>query len=128
MEEQRTAFVVFMQDTSTRDLNAQTMEQMFAAEGISIPDEYRDLERAFSEEEANKLPEYSRHDHGINTGESEPGFRPLYNLLVDELGVLQEYIRDNLAKGFIRPSISPVGAPILFVKKKDGTLRLCVDY
>ena len=128
MEEQRTAFVVFVQDTSTGDLNAQTMDQMFAAEGISIPDEYRDLERAFSEEEANKLPEHGRHDHRINTGESEPGFGPLYNLSVDELGVLREYIRDNLAKGFIRPSTSPAGAPILFVKKKDGTLRLCVDY
>ena len=31
-------------------------------------------------------------------------------------------------KGFIRPSVSPWGAPILFVKKKDGTLRMCIDY
>ena len=35
---------------------------------------------------------------------------------------------ENLAKGFIRPSSSPAGSPILFVKKKDGSLRLCVDY
>ena len=33
-----------------------------------------------------------------------------------------------LDKGFIRPSVSPWGAPVLFVKKKDGTLRLCIDY
>ena len=33
-----------------------------------------------------------------------------------------------LDKGFIRPSISPLGAPLLFVKKKDGTIRMCIDY
>ena len=33
-----------------------------------------------------------------------------------------------LYKGFVRPSVSPWGAPVLFVKKKDGTLRLCIDY
>ena len=33
-----------------------------------------------------------------------------------------------MSKGFIRPSTSPWGAPVLFVKKKDGTLRLCIDY
>ena len=37
-------------------------------------------------------------------------------------------MQELLEKGFIRPSVSPWGAPVLFVKKKDGTLRLCVDY
>ena len=41
---------------------------------------------------------------------------------------LKEYIEENLAKGFIRKSKSPAGAPILFVRKHDGSLRLCVDY
>ncbi|GAA5907915.1 hypothetical protein JCM5296_006131 [Sporobolomyces johnsonii] len=45
-----------------------------------------------------------------------------------ELEVLADYIQKNLRSGFIRPSTSPIGAPILFIKKKDGTLRLCVDY
>ena len=45
-----------------------------------------------------------------------------------ELDVLRKYIDDNLRKGFIRHSQSPAGAPILFVKKADGSLRLCVDY
>jgi hypothetical protein len=44
------------------------------------------------------------------------------------LEVLKAYLEESLAKGFIRQSTSPAGAPILFVPKKDGTLRLCVDY
>ena len=41
---------------------------------------------------------------------------------------LQLQLQELLEKGFIRPSVSPWGAPVLFVKKKDGTLRLCIDY
>ena len=42
--------------------------------------------------------------------------------------VLRQYLDENLKKGFIRESKSPAGYPILFAPKKDGTLRLCVDY
>ena len=45
-----------------------------------------------------------------------------------ELETLKAYIETNLANGFIRPSKSPAGAPILFDRKSDGSLRLCVDY
>ncbi|KAG1064905.1 hypothetical protein G6F42_026917 [Rhizopus arrhizus] len=45
-----------------------------------------------------------------------------------ELKALYDYIQENLAKGFIRRSESPAGAPVLFVKKKDGSLRMVVDY
>ena len=41
---------------------------------------------------------------------------------------MKKYIKENLEKGFIRKSTSLAGAPILFVKKKDGSLRLYVDY
>ena len=44
-----------------------------------------------------------------------------------ELEEFQAQLQDLLDKGFIRPSHSPWGAPVLFVKKKDGTLRMCVD-
>ncbi|KAA3466383.1 Retrotransposon protein [Gossypium australe] len=45
-----------------------------------------------------------------------------------ELKDLKEHLRDFLSKCFIRPSVSPWGAPILFVKKNDGSMRLCIDY
>ena len=93
-----------------------------------IPREYRDYAGAFSKEAAEQLPEHGPQDHAIELTGGEPSFGPLYNLSATELGVLREYIEDNLRRGFIRPSTSPAGAPILFVKKKDGSLRLCVDY
>ncbi len=45
-----------------------------------------------------------------------------------ELETLKAYIENNLASSFIRPSKSPAGAPILFDRKADGSLKLCVDY
>ena len=45
-----------------------------------------------------------------------------------ELAELRVQLQELLDKDFIRPSVSPWGAPILFVKKKDGSLRLCIDY
>ena len=45
-----------------------------------------------------------------------------------ELKELKSQLQELLDKGFIRPSVSPWGAPVLFVKKKDGTLRMCIDY
>ena len=68
-------------------------------------------------------------NHAINVEPGKaPPFGPLYNLSETELKVLKEYINTNLQNGFISPSTSSTGAPILFTKKKDGSLRLCVDY
>ena len=52
----------------------------------------------------------------------------MYSCSEKELQALREYLDENLAKGFIRESSSPAGYPILFVPKKNGKLRLCVDY
>ena len=45
-----------------------------------------------------------------------------------KLKELKTQLQELLDKGFIRPSVSPWGAPVLFVKKKDGTLWMCIDY
>ncbi|KAJ8899271.1 hypothetical protein K2173_017306 [Erythroxylum novogranatense] len=53
---------------------------------------------------------------------------PPYRMTPVELKELKTQLQELFEKGFIRPSVSPWGAPVLFVKKKDGTLRLCIDY
>jgi hypothetical protein len=59
---------------------------------------------------------------------AQPPFGPIYNLSQNELSALKDYIEENLAKNFIQHSKFPASAPILFVKKKDRSLRMCIDY
>ncbi|GKF87720.1 putative reverse transcriptase domain-containing protein, partial [Tanacetum coccineum] len=61
-----------------------------------------------------------------------PGAAPVarapYRLALTELQALSTQLQELSDKGFIRPSSSPLGAPVLFVKKKDGSFRMCIDY
>ncbi|GKF55641.1 hypothetical protein Tco_0165981 [Tanacetum coccineum] len=61
-----------------------------------------------------------------------PGVAPVarvpYRLAPSEMNELSDQLQDLSDKGFIRPSSSPWGAPVLFVKKKDGLFRTCIDY
>ncbi|GKG01680.1 putative reverse transcriptase domain-containing protein, partial [Tanacetum coccineum] len=54
--------------------------------------------------------------------------RAPYRLAPSEMKKLSEQLKELSDKGFIRPSSSPLGAPVLFVKKKDGSFRMCIDY
>jgi hypothetical protein len=51
-----------------------------------------------------------------------------YRMAASELAKLKKQLKELEQKGYIKPSSSPWGAPVLFVKKKDGSMRLCVDY
>ena len=96
---------------------------------VVLPEKYSDFSDVFDKAKADKLPEPSRHDLAIELiDDRQPPFGPIYNLSRTELEVMREYVNEMLAKGFIQPSKSPSGAPVLFVPKKDGGLRLCVDY
>jgi hypothetical protein len=95
----------------------------------SILTKYYQFLYLFSEVEANKLPPYRAYDHRIPLQPNfTPPFGPIYPLSKTELEVLWKWLDENLAKGFIQASSSPAGAPILFMKKGDSSLRLCVDY
>ena len=59
---------------------------------------------------------------------TEPISIPPYRMSPTELREFKAQLEELLSKGFIRSSISPWGAPVLFVKKKYGSLRLCIDY
>uniref|UniRef100_A0A8C5MEV2 Gypsy retrotransposon integrase-like protein 1 n=1 Tax=Leptobrachium leishanense TaxID=445787 RepID=A0A8C5MEV2_9ANUR len=95
----------------------------------AIPSIYAEFSDVFQEKGADILPPHRQYDCPIDLypGASIP-FGRIYPLSGPELNVLKDYINENLHKGFIRPSTSPVGAPIFFVGKKDGGLRPCIDY
>ncbi len=92
----------------------------------SLLQEYQDV---FPENLPPGLPPERGTGHTIPM---EPGaappFRPIYRLSPKEQEEVQRHIADLLSKGYIEPSSSPFGAPILFVGKKDGSLRMVIDY
>ena len=97
---------------------------------LVIPKCYKQFKRLFQEEEGKAaLPKRQKWDHKIPLMPGkEPTFGPIYALSEKELKTLREGLDKDLARGFIRKSTSPAGYPILFVPKKDGLLRQCVDY
>ena len=95
----------------------------------SLPSKYEDFGDVIEKENAYRLPEHRPYEYPIDLQEgASPPFGPIYRLSEPKLQALRTYLDENLEKGFIQPSKSLAGAPILFVKKKDGSLRLYVDY
>ncbi|MBW0561743.1 hypothetical protein O181_101458 [Austropuccinia psidii MF-1] len=93
-----------------------------------VPSVYHQYLDVFSKVKAKKLPPHCACDHHIELEGSLPPVGVIYSLSNQESDTLRAYISDNVEKGFIQPSSSSTGAPVLFVKKKDGGLHLCVDY
>ena len=91
---------------------------------ISVVKEFFNI----SPEEIPGLPPKRETDFEIELEPSaRPMSNPLYKMAPVKLRELKVQFEDILQKGYIRSSVSPWGLPILFVKKKDETLRLCVD-
>src|SRR6266478_8385821 len=114
-------------DYSIRPINIRSTEL-----GTDTPPflpEYQEFTDVFADKKANTLPPHWPYDLQINTeGDSKPFYSPIYSLSQPELTALHEFLEENTRNGFIRPSRSPWGSPVLFVKKKDGSLHLCIDY
>src|SRR5882724_2764171 len=95
----------------------------------SVPEDYHEFTDMFSKSKASKLASHRPYDLKIILDEgTTPPFGPIYSLSQEELAALCKFIDENLATGFIQPSRSPHGAPVLLIWKKDGSLRLCVDF
>ena len=97
---------------------------------FKVPIKYLDFSKVFSKKEALVLPECTKlNKHVINLKDGkQPLHRPIYSLGPIELGTLKIYIKTHLKTGFIQLFKSPLGAPILFDKKPDGSFCLCINY
>ena len=94
-----------------------------------IPKEFLEYAHVFSKAASERMPTSKPYDHPIDLEEGQtPPYSKVYPMAPAEKLVMDAWIDEQLAKGYIRVSKSPAAAPVFFVKKKDGTLRLVVDY
>src|SRR6201996_6893797 len=104
------------------DKKEKTLDEMLPAEVM----DYKDV---FDKQTAERFPESRPWDHAIDLKEDfVPKDCKIYPLSPPEQIELDKFIDENLAKGYIRPSKSPMASPFFFVNKKDGKLRPCQDY
>ncbi|KAF9801706.1 hypothetical protein IEO21_10049 [Rhodonia placenta] len=110
-----------------------TYSQLFTEEEIkkkvvktaeeSVPKQYHEFLKVFSKEASERLPERKPYDHAI---ELVPGYSTfhskVYPLSNNEQEELDKFLKEQLAKGYIRESKSPISSPFFFIKKKEGTL------
>ena len=109
---------------------AQVGALLFDKASTEVLEEYSNYSNIFSAENTTELPDNTgMHEHAIELEEDkQPPFGPIYSLGPVELETLKTYMETNLANRFIWHSKFPVRALILFDRKLDESLRLCVDY
>jgi hypothetical protein len=94
-----------------------------------VPTSLHTYADVFSETAFDSLPERCKWDHAIELErEPSPGFRKVYPMTLTEQMEMDAFLEEALATGHIRQSKSPLGAPVFFIKKKDGKLRFVQDY
>jgi len=94
-----------------------------------LPDCVKGFESVFAKEDFDILPEHRQWDHAIELiPGSEPKSSKVYPLSPVEQKELDAFLEENLHTRRIRPSKSPMAAPVFFIKKKDGSLQLVQDY
>lgn len=97
--------------------------------GQMVPKEYHEYLSVFNKEEADRFPSERHWDHAIELKEDfKPKSFKSYPIPPSEEKALKDFVDENLKRGYIRPSKSPMASPFFFVGKKDGKLRPCQDY
>lgn len=95
-----------------------------------MPPQYHDFLDVFSKAASDILPPSRDYDHRIELEQpvSSLSYSSMYNMSRTELETIKTFLEENLAKGFIKASQAPFAAPVLFVKKPNGSLRFCIDF
>jgi hypothetical protein len=95
-----------------------------------LPPNYADFVDVFSKSQSDELPFYRPLDHKIELLPDATLLKahPLYSMSTEQLVALKEYLTENLRKEWIVPSGAEYGSPVLFAKKPNGSLRLCMNY
>jgi len=111
------------------DIQANSTKLAETPDLSNVPSEYHKFADVFSKTKAEVLPPHHPYDLKINLEEgAQPPVGPIYSLSASEQETLKEFIEENLNIGFIQPTSSLHSVLVLFVKKKDGSLHLCVDF
>ncbi|KAK3564108.1 hypothetical protein QTP86_007568 [Hemibagrus guttatus] len=109
-------------------VQATSIESPLINQPLRIPPCYAPFSDVFCPKRASKLPPHRPWDCAIDLLPGEPVPRGrIYPLSVPEEKAMEEYIKEALAQGYIRPSTSPAASSFFFVAKKDGGLRPCID-
>jgi hypothetical protein len=95
-----------------------------------VPEHYRHFSKVFSDAKPERLPEHQPRDHTINLKEGalETVRAKVYPMPPNKQQELNAFLEDNMCKGYITPSKSPMALPVFFIKKKNGKLQLVQDY
>ena len=111
---------------ANKDVKKRTLEEI-------LPEFLKDYQAVFEKKAAERFPPSRQWDHAIDfipnfDFHKKDTWGKVYSLTTVEKDELQKFIDENLAKGYIRPSTSPLASPFFFITKKDGSLRLVQDY
>jgi hypothetical protein len=95
-----------------------------------IPPEYTHFHKLFSDMESSRFPPTRPWDHAIDFKPNAPDALPckVYPMTQSKDQALLKFLKEQEAKGYIHPSISPYASPFFFIQKKDGKLRPVQDY
>ena len=135
LDEYIKAFVIHVSSLSLRSkiiiyLVWEAQIASLLAKNVAVLAKYSDFANMFSKKSPEVLSEHTEINKYVIKLENgkQPPYGPIYRLNPMELETLKTYIETNLANGFIWPSKSLAGAPILFVRKPNSSFQLCVDY
>ena len=111
------------------DIQANSAKLVEAPDLFNVPSEYHKFANIFSKTKAEVPTPHYPYDLKINLKKNaQPSVGLIYSLLVSEQEALKKFIEKNLNMVFIQPTLSLHNVPVLFIKKKDGSLHLCVNF